>query len=135
MSPPQAVASVLSNYANFSGRAPRSEFWWWSLFNMAMLIGLIAAGIPFKDGSIPDKGFAVIFFLYILATFLPNLAVAIRRFHDSDKSGWWFLLAFIPVGGIVLLVFYCLPGTPGTNRFGGPTTPTGGPLDLPSANT
>ena len=57
--------------------------------------------------------------LYSMAIFIPNLAVAVRRLHDQDKSGWWILIGFVPlIGGIWLLVLYCLDGTPGPNRFG-----------------
>lgn len=56
--------------------------------------------------------------LYALLVFIPSLAVSVRRLHDQDKSGWFYLLNFIPFGGLVLLVFYCLPGTPGLNRYG-----------------
>ena len=58
------------------------------------------------------------FVLAVLALFVPSLAVAVRRLHDQDKSGWWLLISFIPFGGIVLIVFYCLEGTPGPNQFG-----------------
>ena len=67
--------------------------------------------------------------LYSLAVLLPSIAVAVRRLHDTDRSGWWFLIGFVPiVGGIILLVFYVLEGTRGPNRFGpDPKTTTPAP--------
>ena len=99
-------------YVEFSGRARRKEYWMFTLFN---ILAMIAAGVV--DGIIGTAG--TIYGLYGLAALLPGLAVSVRRLHDTDRSGWWILIAFIPVvGAIILLVFTCLDSTPGENRFG-----------------
>jgi uncharacterized membrane protein YhaH (DUF805 family) len=102
---------VINNYTNFSGRAPRSEYWFAILGYMIVLI----------LANIIDAvtGFPIFSWLLMLALFLPILAAAMRRLHDNDKSAWWILLGLVPVvGSIGLLVLLCLPGTVGTNRFG-----------------
>jgi len=107
----QAVASGFSNYVNFSGRACRSEYWFWALF---VVLVDIAAGII--DAALWTYAITS---LVDLALFLPGLALAVRRLHDLDRSGWWFLLVFIPiVGFIILIVWACTKGTEGPNRFG-----------------
>jgi uncharacterized membrane protein YhaH (DUF805 family) len=107
----QAVASGFSNYVGFSGRACRSEYWYWVLF---VLLCSIAASII--DAVL---GVYLITSLVNLAVFLPGLAVGIRRLHDLDRTGWWVLLVFIPiVGAIILIIWACTKGTEGPNRFG-----------------
>jgi uncharacterized membrane protein YhaH (DUF805 family) len=115
-----AVRSVLSQYVGFGGRARRAEYWWFVLFSV--LIGVVtsildvALGTDF-EGSSPSRG--LLSLIANLALFLPSLAVAVRRLHDTDRSGWWVLIGLIPlVGVIVLLVFFVQDGTPGPNRFG-----------------
>jgi uncharacterized membrane protein YhaH (DUF805 family) len=105
-----AVRSVLTNYANFSGRARRSEYWW---FILAYSLASIVAAII--DAAL---GAPVLEVIVILGLLVPSLAVGVRRLHDTDRSGWWLLLGLIPFGGIVVLVFSCLDSQPGTNRFG-----------------
>ncbi|MBM7805546.1 uncharacterized membrane protein YhaH (DUF805 family) [Geodermatophilus bullaregiensis] len=105
-----AVRSVLTKYADFSGRARRAEYWWFFLF--AVVVSLVAAVL---DGVIGAPVFSL---LTALGLLVPNLAVSVRRLHGTDRSGWWLLLNLVPFGGIVLLVFYCLEGQPGHNRFG-----------------
>jgi len=108
----QAISSGFSNYVNFSGRAVRSEYWYWILFNV---LGYIVTGII--DAVL---GLGVISGLFGLAVLLPDIAVSVRRLHDLDRTGWWVLLGLIPiVGGIILIIWYCSKGTPGPNRFGG----------------
>jgi uncharacterized membrane protein YhaH (DUF805 family) len=107
----QAISSGFSNYVNFSARACRSEYWYWALF---VVLADIATWII--DMAI---GVQVTTSLFGLATFLPSLAVAIRRLHDLDRTGWWILLSLVPiVGWIILIIWYCTRGTPGANRFG-----------------
>ena len=124
MDMPTAVRSVLGQYATFSGRASRSEYWWWTL---AVVLVMLAIGLV--EGALlpPMMGFEPyreqtgqpISMVVSLALLLPCLAVSVRRLHDRDKSGWWYLLGLIPViGPIVLLVWYVQAGTPGDNRFG-----------------
>ncbi len=110
----EAIKSGFSNYVNFSGRAIRSEYWFWTLFT---IIGIaIAAGVDYAIFNAPEGLF---YFVFALAIFLPGLAVTVRRLHDLDRSGWWIFLNFIPlIGFIVLTVWFCMRGTPGPNRFG-----------------
>jgi uncharacterized membrane protein YhaH (DUF805 family) len=109
-----AISTCFGKYATFAGRAVRSEFWFWVLFTFIVLIVLNI--IQFTISSI---GGSVLQLLFELATLVPAIAVAARRLHDTDRSGWWQLLNFIPlIGSIILLVWYCQPGTPGANRFG-----------------
>jgi uncharacterized membrane protein YhaH (DUF805 family) len=107
----EAITSGFSNYVNFSGRATRSEYWFWVLFT---ILGLLATEII--DYAL---GLTVFYPIFGLATFLPSLAVGVRRLHDLDRSGWWLLLSLIPlIGAIVLIVWFCSRGTVGPNRFG-----------------
>lgn len=109
---------VLKKYATFSGRARRKEYWMFSLFHF-----IFAFVCGFLDGLLGfisyETGLGILSSLYILATFLPSLAVLVRRLHDTDRSGWWVLMGIIPlIGPIVLLVFACLDSKVGENRFG-----------------
>lgn len=113
-----AFRLVLSQYATFSGRAGRGEFWWSTLavFLISVVLTVIEVVI---FGS--DAGGGVLSGIFGVAILLPMLAVAARRLHDTDRSAWWLLLYFVPIlGSLVLIVFYVLRGTPGDNRFGAP---------------
>jgi uncharacterized membrane protein YhaH (DUF805 family) len=106
-----AVSSVLTQYTGFSGRARRSEFWWYTLF--ASAVYLVVALI---DAAMNTTLLGLIVSLGLL---LPTLAVTVRRLHDTGRSGWWILIGLIPLAGaIVLLVFECTDSEPGPNRFG-----------------
>lgn len=106
-----AVKLGYSNYVNFSDRACRSEYWYWVLF---IIIGTIVTYII--DAVI---GVRITSTIFSLGSILPALAVAVRRLHDLDRSGWWIFLGLIPlVGAIILLIWYCSKGTDGPNRFG-----------------
>ena len=110
----EAITSGFQNYANFSGRAQRSAFWFWALF---CFLASIVAGII--DYAIFGDGKPVVQGLFGLATLIPYLAVGARRLHDTDRSGWWQLLHFLPIiGTIVLIVWWASRGQPGANRFG-----------------
>ena len=118
---PEAVRSCLSKYVTFSGRAQRSEYWWWFLFTI--LVGMIGSTI---DGALLPEGTELVAPLASLAIFLPSLAVGARRLHDRDMSGW-ILLAFIvgliiPLINIAVLIGYiylmATPGTTGPNKYG-----------------
>lgn len=108
-----AVASGFRNYVNFSSRAPRSEYWWWTLF--AVLVSIVTKVI---DGIIFPGAFSPLNLLAALALLLPGIAVAVRRLHDLDRTGWWLLICFTGIGIILLLVWDCMKGTTGQNRFG-----------------
>jgi uncharacterized membrane protein YhaH (DUF805 family) len=111
----QAISSGFQNYVNFTGRAARSQFWYWVLF--AVLASIVASLIDFA--LFPRSYLSPINTLVGLALFLPGLAVSVRRLHDTDRTGWWLLLLFIPlIGTIILLVWFCAAGSPGPNRFG-----------------
>jgi uncharacterized membrane protein YhaH (DUF805 family) len=107
----EAISSGFSNYVNFSGRACRSEYWFWTLF--VVIADIVALAI---DAAI---GIQVVSGLFGLAVLLPGIAVALRRLHDLDRTGWWIFIWFIPiVGWIILIIWFCTKGTDGPNRFG-----------------
>jgi len=109
---------VLKKYADFSGRASRREYWWFVLFST--LASLILAVVDSALGTFNDQaGMGMLGGLYALLVLLPTIGVQVRRLHDVDRSGWWLLLYLVPLlGMIVILVFACMKGTPGSNRFG-----------------
>ena len=99
-----SVRTCFSKYADFNGCASRSEFWWWALFD---LVGAIALGV------ISDRASAA----FTLATLLPYFAVTTRRLHDTDRSGWLQLLAFIPIVGWILLIVWCAQEGKSPSRY------------------
>src|SRR5262245_30107542 len=110
----QAISSGFQNYVNFSDRAARSEFWFWTLFaTLASIVGGIIDSLVFP-GMITSPIQSVVG----LALFLPGLAVSVRRLHDLDRTGWWVLIALTVIGIILLIVWNCMRGTIGPNRFG-----------------
>ena len=116
---------VLKQYVDFSGRARRTEYWMFTLFNTIILIvlGFIDRALGFgsntSNGVAISAGIGLLGGLYSLAVLLPSLGVSVRRLHDTNRSGWWLLIGLIPlVGAIVLLVFFVLEGTRGPNRHG-----------------
>lgn len=106
----EAISAGFSNYVNFSGRARRSEYWYWTLF---VVLVTIAANILDTFAT-----FGLASLITGLGLLLPGLAVSIRRLHDLDRTGWWFLLVFTVVGAIVLIIFACTKGTDGPNSYG-----------------
>lgn len=113
---------VLKDYATFSGRTRRSEYWFFVLFNV--IFGIIAMvidnilGTKFQIGS-QSLPYGYIYLLYSLAVFVPGLAVSVRRLHDVGKSGWFFLIALIPIiGAIWLLVLMFTDSVSGENKYG-----------------
>ena len=111
MSFADAVRSALTRYAQFSGRARRSEYWY---FGLAVFLASVVAAV--LDQLI---GAPVLALLVFLATLLPSLSVAVRRLHDTGRSGWWLLIGLVPlVGGIVLLVFCVQDSSPQPNAYG-----------------
>jgi len=105
---------AMSKYSDFSGRADRPEFWWTYLMNAIVGWVLVLLALGTKSPL-----FFVLYAVWMLATLIPVLAVGVRRLHDTDRSGAWLLLSFIPiVGAIVLLVFLASVGTPADNRYG-----------------
>jgi len=111
----EAIKTCFRKYADFKGRARRPEYWWWYLFLTLVNIGLTIIDLVIAAAGGPG----ILSSLGSLALFLPWLAVSVRRLHDTDRSGWWMLLLLLLViGWIILLVFFCLRGTDGPNRFG-----------------
>ncbi|MFF5973590.1 DUF805 domain-containing protein [Streptomyces sp. NPDC012769] len=102
---------AFKKYAVFSGRARRKEFWMFQLFNLiaSIVLSIIDAAL----------GIQLLSLIYVLAVLIPNLAVSVRRLHDTGRSGWWILIGLIPlVGFIVLLVFYASEGEREQNAHG-----------------
>ncbi len=110
----QAIGSGFRNYVTFSGRAARAEYWYWTLFSI--LVALVSGII---DGALlPDVDTGLFGPLTSLVLLLPSIAIAVRRLHDIDRSGWWILIAFTVIGIIVLIAWDCIKGENGPNRFG-----------------
>jgi uncharacterized membrane protein YhaH (DUF805 family) len=110
-----AVKTVFSKYATFKGRARRPEYWWFYLFYFVVLVVLEIIDAVIANAGGPP----LLSTIAVLAFFLPTIAVATRRLHDTDRSGWMQLIALIPIIGIIILiVFLCQRGTDGPNRFG-----------------
>ena len=106
--------ALMNNYVNFNGRASRSEYWWFVLFTI--IVNFIATAFPSDITPNPTS------IIVSLAIFLPSLGVIVRRLHDLGKSGWWILLAIIPIvnfiGIFVILVFMVMEGEEHTNQYG-----------------
>jgi uncharacterized membrane protein YhaH (DUF805 family) len=123
----QAIASYFKNYANFKGRARRSEYWWSTLF-----VGVVTAIIGAVSAQMVDvyvEGFGTmqtvtygpLYYIWILAMLVPSLAVAVRRLHDTGRKGTYYFMVLIPlVGAILLLVRLAEDSQPGPNQYGNP---------------
>jgi uncharacterized membrane protein YhaH (DUF805 family) len=111
----EAVASGFANYAAFSGRASRSEFWFWVLFAIG---GAVLANIADAAIFVYHPGLSPLNSLFTLAALMPTFSLAARRLHDVDRSGWWLLLAATGIGILILAYWFGLEGTAGPNRFG-----------------
>jgi uncharacterized membrane protein YhaH (DUF805 family) len=107
-----AITSGFRHYVTFSGRASRSEFWYWTLFAV-----LVTSAAQIADNALFDDP-GLFGPLVSLALFLPGLAVGIRRLHDIDRTGWWWLIALTIIGLILLIIWACVKGTSGPNRYG-----------------
>lgn len=118
---------ALRKYAVFSGRARRREYWFFTLFNFLVAIGLSMIDVMRSGGTAEVSLLASI---YSLAVLLPSLAVAVRRLHDVGRSGWWILIAFVPlIGLLVLLVFTLQDSQPHPNEYGPSPKPAFGDAD------
>lgn len=109
---------VLRNYAVFTGRSRRKEYWYYFLINFLIITALLL--IDNLLGTLDQEaGMGLLSGIYALAVLIPGIAVAVRRLHDTDRTGWWVLIALIPiVGGIILIFFLIQDSTAGDNRFG-----------------
>ena len=132
----EAVSRFFKKYATFTGRASRSEFWWWFLVSFlisAVLSAINSATTGPATAADPTAAFGPFYWVLVvfgLATLIPNLALGARRLHDTNRSGWWQLIGLIPViGSIVLIVFYATGPNPAGARYdvganpGGPYPP------------
>lgn len=108
---------ALKKYADFKGRSRRSEYWYFVLFNILAVMAIaMISGI--LSSVIGDAAFGLTA-IYYIGIIIPSLAVAVRRLHDTGRSGWWYLIGLIPIiGGIVLIVFFCEDSKPGSNQWG-----------------
>ncbi len=121
-----AVKTCFGKYVTFSGRAQRSEFWWFVLFLMVanfiltMVDSFLFGTVTTMPGGFQAETNTPIFSgIFGLATFLPGISVAVRRLHDTDRSGWWYWIILVPIiGFILLIVWFATKGTHGENRFG-----------------
>ena len=109
-----AVTTCLNKYATFDGRSCRAEYWWFALFQALGYAVFLIIDTQILNATTPTL--AAIFTVLLI---LPTLAVSVRRLHDINRSGWWYLVILIPlIGGIVLLIWACTRGTQGPNKFG-----------------
>jgi uncharacterized membrane protein YhaH (DUF805 family) len=105
---------VLKSYAKFSGRARRKEFWMFALIHLVIAIVLVVAASVAEIDAL-----MYVYFIYLLATTIPTLAVTVRRLHDSGKSGWWYFIALVPfIGSFWLLALVAQAGQPQANAYG-----------------
>jgi uncharacterized membrane protein YhaH (DUF805 family) len=114
-----AISDAFSKYATFRGRSSRAAYWWFYLF--ALIAVIVAAVIDFAIGT-----GGIIYALVALGLFLPNLAVTVRRLHDSGHSGWWLLISLVPIVGFIVLLIFTLQGSDAPNQWGP------GPDDAPA---
>ena len=134
----EAIRRAFAGWGDYKSRSTIAEYWWFVLFEILIgipmyLLVVVAVGSSFTtttaaDGraTITSDGvsalglldlFFVVGVVYVVLFFV-TLALAVRRLHDTDRSGWWYLISLVPFGGIVLLVFFVGASTPGPNRFG-----------------
>jgi len=126
LTPKAAIVSVFRNYATFAGRATRSEYWWFQLFQAVVFVLLLAGGLlpvflnppPVTEPKPTAIAGGIGIVLFGLLVIIPNISVFVRRLHDIDFSGWFYFLAIIPgFGPIVTVVFALLPSNPAGARF------------------
>ena len=122
----EAVKTVFSKYATFQGRASRSEYWFFYLFNILLEIGLLIVGLILGaivgdgTGALAGMGIAyVLLCIYGLIALIPSISVFVRRMHDIGRSGWWYWLALVPLVGVIVLLVFLLTGSDrGDNQYG-----------------
>ncbi len=108
-----AIKTCLKKYFVFDGRASRSEYWYFYLFYMLLVFGCVAFSVAGQDSI------AIAFILAIVAIIIPQISAAVRRLHDTGRSGWWYWITIIPlIGPIILLVFLCKKGDEFSNDYG-----------------
>jgi uncharacterized membrane protein YhaH (DUF805 family) len=115
----EAVNACFDKYADFEGRSRRSEFWYFRLFQLIVILGLMMfALIGAAIHEFVTFIFAGLAFLFIIATLIPALAVTVRRFHDTGQSGWLLLLDIFCTSGVITIIFGCMDSKPGHNQYG-----------------
>ena len=108
---------VLKKYAVFNGRARRKEYWFFFLFNI--LASILLAVIDMAIGSFnAEAGMGLLGGIYALAVLIPSIAVSVRRLHDTGRSGWWLLIALVPIIGVIVLVIFMLQDSKPENQYG-----------------
>jgi uncharacterized membrane protein YhaH (DUF805 family) len=121
----ESVRSVYGKYATFDGRATRSEYWWFTLFYFLVVLAAYFAAAMLAAATRSTSILSLMLVavvLFALLTFIPGLALLVRRLHDTGKSGWWMFVVFVPyIGGLVLFVFTLLPSDSSFNNFGAPS--------------
>ncbi len=143
----ESIKRGFAKWSDYSGRATLGEYWWFALFTFlvllvpsllfifavvppsmqtAMLDPAASTDDPFAGSDFQVTPLLVVFviawLILLLVMFFTTLSLAVRRLHDSDRSGWWYLLNWVPIGSLVVFIFTLLPGTPGANRFGAPSS-------------
>jgi uncharacterized membrane protein YhaH (DUF805 family) len=123
-----ALKSAMQNYVNFSGRAGRGDYWWYMLayvvvtivlgFVDGLLFGSGSAQMQAQDGVSFSYNAGILAGLWMLGNLIPMVSCGVRRLHDGDRSGWWYLIGFIPLANFYLLYLLIIKGTAGDNRFG-----------------
>jgi len=128
-----AIKAGFANYVNFSGRAVRSEYWYWLLFTtLAEIVAAIVDAAIFGHLSVYWTEVSPLSTVAYLGTLLPTFAVSIRRLHDIDRTGWWLLIGLTGIGIFLLIVWACVRGTTGYNRFGADPFGSGGHIPRPA---
>ena len=107
---------VLRKYSLFTGRSRRSEYWYFLLMNIPITIGLTLLDAIIR--KITGMQLGVLGMIYGLAVLVPGIAVAMRRLHDTGRSGWWLWLGLVPIAGLVLILFWVEDSIPSTNKYG-----------------
>lgn len=115
----ESIKSCLNGYVKFDGRASRSEYWWFWLFCMILILIASAIDLSMSNPYGRYDRLRTLETLVGLAILLPSISVSVRRLHDLNKSGWWYLISFIPLIGIIILyIWFATRGTVGANNFG-----------------
>lgn len=110
-----AIKSYFKRFLDFKGRSTRSEFWWpiITIYIITFVTVLSVSAI-----SSPEPWSNLILLLWVVINILPAVAISVRRLHDMNATGWWYLLNFVFFGGVILLIWFCYSGTVGDNKYG-----------------
>lgn len=122
------IDPIKYHYADFDGRASRQEYWMFQLmmfiilFFGSMFLAITSSMLLVSlrsEGAVLPLALMALIVVFVLGTIVPSIALQVRRLHDIGRSGWWIFLGLVPyIGGLVLLIFYCLPSQQGVNRYG-----------------